>query len=51
MWAAWQVGVEQIAGVAASGIAVSIAAGAVVLGYYLVYWIAVRRRLQSSRTR
>jgi hypothetical protein len=51
MWAAWQVGVEQLAGVAASGIAVSIAAGAVVLGYYLVYWIAVRRRLQSSRTR
>jgi hypothetical protein len=50
-WAAWQAGVEPIAAVAASGIAISIAAGAVVLGYYLIYWIAVRRRLLSSGTR
>jgi hypothetical protein len=49
--AAWQAGVEQIGAVAASGIAMSMAAGAVVLGYYLIYWIAVRRRLRSSRTR
>ena len=48
-WAAWQAGVEQIAAVTASGIAMSIAAGAVVLGYYLIYWIAVRRRLQTSK--
>ena len=51
MWAAWQAGVEQTAAVAASGIAMSIAAGAVVLGYYMIYWIAVRRRLHSSRAR
>lgn len=51
VWAAWQAGVEQIAFVTASGIASSIAAGAVVLGYYLIYWIAVRRRLLSSQTR
>ena len=51
VWAAWQAGVEQIAAVTASGIAISIAAGAVVLGYYLIYWIAVRRRLLSSQTR
>lgn len=51
VWAAWQAGVEQIAAVTVSGVAMSIAAGAVVLGYYLIYWSAVRRRLLSSRTR
>jgi hypothetical protein len=51
VWAAWQAGVEQIAAVAGSGIATSIAAGAVVLGYYLIFWIAVRRRLRSLRIR
>lgn len=51
VWAAWQAGVEQIAAVAGSGVAMSLAAGAVVLGYYLIYWIAVRRRLRSSRMR
>jgi hypothetical protein len=50
VWAAWQAGVEQIAAVAAPGIAMSFAAGAVVLGYYVMYWTAVRRRLRSSRT-
>ena len=50
VWAAWQAGVEQIAAVAGSGIAMSIAAGAVVLGYYFIFWIAVRRRLRSLRT-
>ena len=47
VWAAWQAGVEPIAAVAGSGIAMSMAAGAVVLGYYLTYGIAVRRRLRS----
>jgi len=51
VWAAWQAGVEQIAAVAGAGVAMSMAAGAVVLGYYLIYWTAVRRRLQLSRTR
>ena len=51
VWNAWQSGVEEIATVAAPGIAMSMAAGAVVLGYYLIYWTAVRRRLRSSRTR
>jgi hypothetical protein len=46
VWAAWQAGVEQIVTIAAPGIAMSIAAGAVVLGYYLIYWFAVRRRLR-----
>ena len=48
VWAAWQAGVEQIAAVAGSGIAMSIAAGAVVLGYYLIYWNAVRVRLRRN---
>jgi hypothetical protein len=51
VWAAWQAGTEAIGTVAASGIQMSIAAGAVVLGYYLIYWIAVRVRLRSSRAR
>jgi hypothetical protein len=51
VWAAWQAGVEQVAALATSGVAMSIAAGAVVLGYYLIYWIAVRRRLRSWHTR
>ena len=50
-WAAWRAGVEQMAAVAASGIAMSMAAGAVVLGYYLIYWIAVRRRVRSQHAR
>ena len=51
VWAAWQAGVQQIAAVAASGVAMSMAAGAVVLGYYVIYWIAVRRRLRRLTDR
>jgi hypothetical protein len=51
VWAAWQAGVAHIASVAGAGIALSIAAGAVVLGYYLIYWIAIRRRLRSLQAR
>jgi hypothetical protein len=31
----------------AFGVADSLAAGAVVLGYYLSYWLGVRRRLKA----
>ena len=48
VWAAWRAGMEQIAAVAGSGVAMSLAAGAVVLGYYLIYWTAVRRRITSN---
>jgi hypothetical protein len=48
-WAAWRAGIEQMTAVAASGVATSMAAGAVVLGYYLIYWIAVRSKLRSVR--
>lgn len=43
-WETWRAGLEGGSWVAASGVAGSMAAGAVVLGYYLVYWIGVRRR-------
>jgi hypothetical protein len=45
-WEAWQASVDRMAWVAASGVAASMSAGAIVLGYYLVYWFGVRRRLR-----
>ena len=44
-WQAWRLGIDDPSWVAATGAAGSLAAGAVVLGYYLVYWAGVRRRL------
>jgi hypothetical protein len=43
---AWQATLDRMAWVAASGVATSMSAGAVVLGYYLIYWFGVRRRLR-----
>jgi hypothetical protein len=48
-WHAWRAGLEYTSWVVASGIAGSMAAGAVVLGYYLAYWFGVRRRLDQHR--
>jgi hypothetical protein len=50
-WQAWRV-TPDYASWAAAGAAASLAAGAVVLGYYLTYWLGVRRRLRqhSGRT-
>ena len=47
-WLAWRATpeLELASFVAASGAAGSLAAGAVVLGYYLTYWFGVRRRLR-----
>lgn len=47
-WQAWRWGFEDPSSVAASGAAGSLAAGAVVLGYYLIYWAGVRRKLSGS---
>jgi hypothetical protein len=44
-WDAWRASLEQMTWVAASGAATSMSAGAVVLGYYLVYWAGVRARV------
>jgi hypothetical protein len=48
-WRAWGVAPDDTTWLAAAGVAGSLAAGAVVLGYYLVYWVGVRRRLQQQR--
>jgi len=46
-WHAWQATGDDGSWLAASGAAGSIAAGAVVLGYYLVFWVGVKRRLTT----
>jgi hypothetical protein len=43
---AWQATLDRMTWVAASGVATSMSAGAVVLGYYLIYWAGVRRKLR-----
>jgi hypothetical protein len=45
-WQAWHATADYGSWVAESGVAGSLAAGAVVLGYYLTYWLGVRRRLR-----
>ena len=45
-WNAWQVTTDYASWAAASGAAGSLAAGAVVLGYYLMYWLGIRRRVR-----
>lgn len=47
-WQTWRSGVSGEAWLVTAGVAGSMAAGAVVLGYYLVYWIGVRRRLRHQ---
>lgn len=46
---AWQSGLSGSSWFVAAGVAGSLAAGALVLGYYLVYWSGVRRRLNKHR--
>jgi hypothetical protein len=45
-WETWQAGAEGASWIATAGVAGSMAAGAVVLGYYLAYWFGVRIRLR-----
>jgi hypothetical protein len=47
-WHTWRLGVEEGSWIAAAGVAGSMAAGAVVLGYYLAYWLGVRRQLRKA---
>jgi hypothetical protein len=44
-WHAWHSGADRW--LAASGAAGSLGAGGLVLGYYLVYWLGVRRKLRA----
>lgn len=46
-WDTWRQTGGETSWVAAFGVAGSMAAGAVVLGYYLSYWMGVRRRLRA----
>jgi hypothetical protein len=45
-WHAWRAALDGTSWLASSGAAGSLAAGAVVLGYYLAYWGGVRRRVK-----
>lgn len=45
-WHAWSASLDHVSWAAAAGLARSMAAGGVVLGYYFVYWIGVRARLR-----
>jgi hypothetical protein len=49
-WQTWRVAGEGTSWLAASGAAGSMAAGAVVLGYYLIYWMGVRRRFRRHES-
>jgi hypothetical protein len=45
-WHSWRVAPDDTSWLAAAGVAGSLAAGAIVLGYYLVYWLGLRRKLK-----
>lgn len=47
-WHSWRAGLEGSSWFIAAGVAGSMAAGAIVLGYYVTYWIGVRRRLRRQ---
>jgi hypothetical protein len=48
-WHAWQTRTDEQSWLAAVGVAGSMAAGAVVLGYYLMYWAGVRFWIARQR--
>ncbi len=50
-WESWRAGLEGRSWFIASGLAGSMAAGALVLGYYLTYWAGVRRQLKRADRR
>jgi hypothetical protein len=47
-WESWRAGLDGRSWFIVSGVAGSMAAGAVVLGYYLAYWTGVRRRFRRA---
>jgi MFS family permease len=50
-WHSWRAGLHGDSWFVAAGVAGSMAAGAVVLGYYFTYWLGVRRRLRRAISR
>ena len=49
-WETWRAGLRGESWFVEAGLATAMAAGAVVLGYYLAYWIGVRRRYRRHAT-
>ena len=50
-WHTWRLAPGDTSWVESAGVAGSLAAGAVVLGYYLTYWTGVRRRVHRHHAR
>src|SRR5215203_5458843 len=50
-WASWRAGLSGGSWFVAAGLAGAMAAGAVVLGYYVTYWFGVRRMLRRHGRR
>lgn len=50
-WEAWRASLDTMTWVAASGLAASMSAGAVVLGYYAIFWAGVYVRTRRYRRR
>jgi len=48
-WRAWEAGLNRPAWFVSGEVAGTMAAGAVVLGYYLMFWFGVRQRLKQHR--
>jgi hypothetical protein len=48
-WHAWQTTPAGESWIASSGAAGSMGAGAAVLGYYVIYWAGVRRKVRTQR--
>jgi hypothetical protein len=48
-WNAWQTTTDTASWIAQSGAAGSMAAGGVIIGYYVVYWMGLRRRFAWHR--
>jgi hypothetical protein len=47
-WRAWRAAIDRTDWIASSGVAGSMAAGAVVLGYYLIFWAGVRAQARRQ---
>ena len=47
-WESWRAGLSGESWFVAAGLAGAMAAGAVVLGYYLIYWLGVRGRIRRQ---
>ena len=48
-WQTWRSAADGSSWIVAAGVPGSLAAGGIVLGYYLMYWTGVRRRLRIVR--